>query len=520
MNENGISEDGEGIDEARAGRVGVIEGAERPSTSAEAAPDRGALPWLGDAGLADEADTELPPGPRAPAGVQALEWVRRPAEFMERNRRRYGPIFRDRLGPMQRAAFVSEPRTVRAILAGDPEVLRMGDANGLMRPAVGPRSILLLDGEEHLQQRRLLLPPFKGDHVRGYRELIAEAAERRIAAWPMERPLALQPEMEEIAFSTILAIVMGRDAALAEARIRTLLPKMMELCASPFNLLPWFHRELGGVTPWGRLLATVEELDEVVFGEIHNRRIAPDLEARDDLLSMLVQARHPDGRALSDREIRDETVTLLMAGWETTSSALAWAFERLARHPEVTDRLASTLGAGDRTYLDAVVKETLRQRPVIPALVRKLAAPMRFGEYAFPAGWVLMPSVYLLHHEPSIYPDPHEFRPERFLDGPPARALWIPFGGGVRRCLGASLAELEMTTVVEAVVTRLALQAVRQAPEPARRQRFTLTPGEGTLVSVNRRRRRAPASRRAAPVRESRAETHAALAALRARPAS
>ena len=436
------------------------------------------------------ADELLPPGPTTPAAGQALEWFRRPVEWMERQRRNHGPVFRARLGPLKRVAFVGEPQAVREILKADPETVRMGDANGMMRPVVGSGSILLLDGEQHLAHRRLMLPSFHGDHVRSYTELIKDAAERRVSSWQLDRPLRLEPEMEEISFSTILAMVIGRDAGLSEARIRSLFPSLMDLCGSPLTLMPTFRHEIGGLSPYGKLMSVVKELDEALYAEIDLRRRDPDLSAREDLLSVLAQATHPDGRPLSDQELRDETVTLLMAGWETTTSALAWAFERLARHPEVADRLAGSLAAGEKDYLDAVVKETLRQRPVIPALARKLSAPMDVGEFRFPAGWVLMPSVHLVHHDPSIYPDPHVFRPERFLNGPPPRAVWIPFGGGVRRCLGASLAELEMRTVIAAVVPRLELSATESGSEPARRARFTLTPGNGATVIAKRRRLR------------------------------
>jgi cytochrome P450 len=315
--------------------------------------------------------------------------------------------------------------------------------------------------------------------------------------------------MEEISFSTILAVVLGTDSGLAEARIRALFPRLMDLCRSPLTLMPSFRRELGGLSPYGRLMGVVEELDDAIYAEITMRRKDAALEDRRDLLSVLARAKGIDGEPLSDRDLRDEIVTLLMAGWETTTSALAWAFERLARHPEAADRLAASLEEGDRSYLGAVVQETLRQRPVIPALVRKLAAPFSVGEFLFPARWVLMPAVYLLHHDPSTYPDPHEFRPERFLDGPPPGALWIPFGGGVRRCLGVNLAELEMRVVIETAITRLELRPTDPRPERPRRERFTLTPGAGAVLVARRRRARAPLRRRATASEARRARTSA-----------
>ena len=402
---------------------------------------------------------------------------------MERGRERYGPVFAARFGPEQRAVFVSDPDAIREIVRGDPAELRMGDANGLFRPVVGSNSILVLDGDEHLRHRRLMLPAFRRNHVARFEELITAAVERRASAWPVGGRFPIQPEMEAIAFSTIVQMALGTDAGPRVDRLRELFGRMMDLCESPFTLLPAFRRELGGLSPYARLQRALAELDEIVYAEIEDRRrLHPEVRG-DDLLSLLVQAHGADGTPMTDREIRDELVTMLMAGQETTTSALSWSFERLARHPDVADRLVAEIERGDEAYLDAVIKEVLRQRPPIPVMVRKLRAPQVVGGYECPAGWVLMPSIYLVHREPGVWGDPERFRPERFLEDPPPAHAWIPFGGGSRRCLGANLAEFELRVVLRTVLPRLRLAASPEAGEPIRRQRFAFSPRHGAAVA-------------------------------------
>ena len=433
-------------------------------------------------------DSRLPPGPRAHHLRQSLAWFNHPVRFMERGRERYGPIFAARFGPEQRAVFISDPDAVREVVRGDPAILWMGDANGLFRPVVGSSSILVLDGEEHLRHRRLMMPAFRHNHVARFEELIVGTVERRVAGWPIGQRFPIQGEMEAIAFSTIVRLALGSEDGPHVSRLRELFARMMDLCESPFTLLPYFRRELGGLSPYGRLVRILAELDEIVFAEIDARRGRAERDLGDDLLSMLVGARGADGTPMTDREIRDELVTMLMAGQETTTSALSWSFERLARNPAVTEHLVAELERGDEVYLDAVIKEVLRQRPPIPVMVRKLRGPATVGEYECPPGWVLMPSIYLLHREPSVYPEPDRFRPERFLEDPPPAHAWIPFGGGQRRCLGANLAEFELRVVLRTVLPLLELAPTTSAPEPIRRQRFAFSPRHGApLVLAHRR---------------------------------
>jgi cytochrome P450 len=398
----------------------------------------------------------------------------RPIPFIERCRERYGDVFTIRLGPQRNAVVVAEPAAARAVISGDPSVFRAGDANGILRPVVGAHSLLTLDGPEHMTHRRILLPAFGGDHARAFGQSVAEIAERRVSTWRQGEVVALQAEMEAISLEAILRVVFGASDERVD-RIRELIPDMMRRSASPFTILPYFRYELGGLTPYARLMRVLSELDDLFMAALRERRVAGGGGA--DALSLLAAATGEDGEPLSDREIRDELLTLIMAGYETTTSALAWSFERLMRSPAVLEQLLKELDHDGDEYLDAVVRESLRIRPVVPVVARKLSEEVELGDRRIPAGSVLLVSVYLLHRDPILYEDPEEFRPERFLEGEHEGGVWIPFGGGVRRCLGASFAQVEMKVVLRTVLGRVRLEAVDPADEPVARRRFTFAPG-------------------------------------------
>lgn len=413
-------------------------------------------------------------GPRSPGIVQTLEWMYRPIPFIERCRRRYGSIFRIRLGPKGNTIVVAEPAAARAVVAGDPAVYRAGDANGIVRPVVGAASLLVLDGDEHRGHRRILMPAFAAGHAHAFAETVEGITRERISHWPVGETISLQDEMEAISFEAILSVAVGAEPDDRLERLRCLMPEMMRRCASPFTLLPWFRRELGGITPYARLRRVLDEMDEVLLDGIRERRAAPD--PWPDAMGLLAAAHDDEGRPLSDREIRDELVTLLMAGYETTTSGLAWSFERLMRSPEALERLRDEIKGDDHGYLDAVIKETLRLRTVVPVVARKVSEPVEVGGHRVEAGSVLMASAYLLHRDPEVYPDPFEFRPERFLEGDPPAGAYIPFGGGTRRCLGAGFAEEEMRVVLRTVLGEVRLSAPEPAAEGVARRRFTFAP--------------------------------------------
>jgi cytochrome P450 len=432
-----------------------------------------------------------PPGPTSPTPLLLLQWVRRPAQFLERNRRRYGPIFAARLGPKQNVVFLSDLEAIQAAIANDGRDVRMGEANRFFRHVLGPSSILALDGEEHLRHRRLMAPGFRRSHVRKWTRLIEDSALARLESLPRDVPVRLQPEFERVAFDAAMGVVFGIEEGERSNRIRELFPQVMDQTERPIHLLPWFRRELGGRSPWGHLMGLVAELDGLLRAEIRERRRDPLVEARDDLLSLLCHAEQGDGTPMTETELRDEMLTLLIAGQETTSAAMAWTFERLAHAPRVADRLARELrgGAEGGEYLDAVVRESLRLRPPVPVLARKAKVPLQLGEYVVPPGWVVMPSPYLLHREESLYPRPDEFLPERFLVSPPPRGAWLPFGGGVRHCMGTHLAELEIRIVLREFLSRVKLEPAGRA-ERVRRRRFAFSPaGEARVVLSDRPRR-------------------------------
>jgi cytochrome P450 len=337
-----------------------------------------------------------------------------------------------------------------------------------------------------MRMRKQMLPAFHGKSVTRYRDVIAEITARDVERWPIGRPFALRPRMQAITLEVILRAVFGIEE---DERLEHLRPRLMTMLdLNPiFAAFPFLRLGLGGRGPWGRFVRARAEADEIIYDEIARRRADADVADRGDVLSLLLQARDEDGGGLTDAELRDELVTLLLAGHETTATALAWAFERLLRHPEALARLRAELDAGEETYLDAVVKETLRARPVVMDVARQLAASATVGGYELPAGVMVVPMITLVQSSEHVHDQAEAFRPERFLDGQPAPYTWIPFGGGVRRCLGASFATFEMKTVLSTVLPAVELRASRPQPERQRLRNVTFVPEHGGEVVLERR---------------------------------
>jgi cytochrome P450 len=426
--------------------------------------------------LLGERAPKRPPGPRAPGFVQGLRYARRPVEFFVELQRRYGDVFSVSFPYFGRVVYLAEPELVKRVFAGDPAQFHAGEANAtVLEPALGPSSVLTLDEDEHLRQRKLLLSPFHGERIVRYGELMREITEKEMESWPVGRPFAIRGRAQRITLAVILQAVYGvRD----EERFQRA-AKLIDEFARRVDLItqiPPLRRDLGRFSPWGRFLRAREALDEMVYEEIAARRAEAEDEERDDVLSLLLRARHDDGTPMSDRELRDELVTVVGAGHETTATALAWALERLRE----------SLAAGEEDYLDAVIQETLRVRPVIVDVARKLTAPAEIGGYELPAGTLVLPAIAALHYREDIYPDPYEFRPERFLEGKPDHFAWIPFGGGVRRCIGAAFAQYEMRIVLRTILERAELSATDPRPERMRVRNITVAPGNGTRVRLER----------------------------------
>jgi cytochrome P450 family 135 len=429
----------------------------------------------------------LPPGPRTPGLLNGLRYARDPLGYLPRLRDRYGDIFRLSFADFPHIVYVSDPELVKQVFTGDPRQLHAGEANAtVLAPALGRSSVLVLDDDAHLRERKLLLPPFHGRALERYRAIMQRAAARDLVSWPVRRPFALRPHMQSVTLEVILRAVYGvrDDARFAEAeRVVGRFGERLDVLMLPAALRrPRFP-------PWRRFVAARAALDALVHEEIALRRAAAgDGDEADDVLSLLLRARHDDGSAMTDDELRDELVTVVGAGHETTATALTWALERLLRHPTALERLRASLQDGETGYLDAVIKETLRVRPVIGDVARVLTAPLEIGGYTVPAGSMVLALITALHTRDDLYPDPHAFRPERFLgDGAASSTYtWIPFGGGVRRCLGAAFAQEEMRVVLREIVLRADLRAADPADERPRMRNVTIAPARGGRMVLQR----------------------------------
>jgi cytochrome P450 family 135 len=432
-------------------------------------------------------EERLPPGPGLPRWIQTLGFLFAPATWVDACRRRYGDdavtfstLFDSRF------VMVFDPDLVKELFRGPPAQLRAGEANAILGPVVGERSVLLLDGEEHLRERRLLLPPFHGERMRAYERTMVEATDRAIDSWPVGEPFPLLPSMRALTLEVMLRAVFGMDAGPRRDELRERIQAMLDPVVTRTGVL--LLAISGGRVGAGageRFAERRARVDELIYAEIAERRGAADLDAREDILSMLLQARHEDGSAMSDVELRDELVTLLVAGHETTATALAWAFELLLRDRRVLDRLRAELAGDDGDgYLDAVVKEVLRMRPVILGVGRVVREqPFRIGRWVVPPGVEINPSIAAVHRRPDRYPEPRAMRPERFL-GPdaPDTYTWLPFGGGTRRCLGASFATFEMRVVIRRVLERATLAPASRRRERGVRMGITFVPSRGGRV--------------------------------------
>lgn len=443
--------------------------------------------------------SSAPPGPGLPP-LQTARLLHDPMAYLEAMRRRYGPVFQVRFPGFPPEVFVTTAETAEAVYALDVDGGRAGELRRqFLEPMVGRHSLLTLDDEPWKRHRRLLSPPLHGRAVAGYRDQIARIVTAEIDGWPLGRPFPLRERMQNITLEVILRLVFGIEDARRQAGLRALLPELVGLGGSALLMMPPRLRDgmersrlLRRVPflPSTRFARVRAEVDEILYEEIARRRAAGPGGAAADVLSRLMAARDEDGRPLGDRELRDELVTMLEAGHETTATGLAWAFERMARTPRVVERLRGELdgGDGDR-YLEAVVKEALRCRPVVWDAPRMTDAPMRLGGYEIPAGWMVSPLIALIHRDPAVYPRPEEFRPERFLgeEAALAQKAWQPFGGGRRYCVGAQLALLEMRVVIREVMRRVDLVPAGPSPEKLRMRHVTLVPSRGAMVVARAR---------------------------------
>ena len=417
----------------------------------------------------------LPDGPRWPRLIQShMIWHNLKA-VDRRWQKRHGDVFTIKALPWGTAVMIRDREMIKEIFTGDPAVFHAGEGNDLLAPVLGRQSVLVLDEDRHMRTRKQLLGPFHGEAVRVYGETVQEIVREEMTRWPIGEPFALHPCMRAITLEVILRTVIGVEEPERLEQLRRVLPDTVDI--KFWTMAMWVLPFLRHIGPWRRYRRTVAEAFALLDEEIARRRTVDDLERRTDVLSLLVRAGEMD-----DASLRDQIMSLLLAGHETTTTALAWAFERLLRTPRVLERAREAARTGDDAYLDALAKEALRIRPVIPAVTRRLTRPVQVGRYHFPAGVTLLPMITLMHSSPEFFPDPERFIPERFLDGQSDTYAWIPFGGGRRRCIGAAFATLEMRVALRTILAESELYAPDPKDEPVSNHHITLMPKYGTRV--------------------------------------
>jgi cytochrome P450 family 135 len=415
----------------------------------------------------------LPPGPELSAEKQTARLAMRPLDFLEEQREGFGDVFSVRMLHEPPWVLVSDPDLIKQVFQAPADILHAGEGKRFLRPLLGDNSLLLLDEDAHMEQRKLLLPPFAAGHIQRYEKAMREAAERAIEEWPLGTEAPATGWTRTIAMEVILRTVFGLGTSERLDPLREALGRL-RLSGNP------------GRSEAPGLRETIEWVDELIYAQVDRAAREGDGDGG-DVLSLLLQARHEDGTPMTRLEIRDELMTLLWAGYETTATTLAWALEQLARDSRALERAGEEAEAGGGAYTDAAIKETLRLRPAVPIVAREVKAPFALGEHLIPPGVVIGPAVLLLHHRPDIYPDPGQFRPERFLERQPDPFAWIPFGGGVRRCIGARFALHEMRVILAALLARVTVQPADGGPEAMRTRNVLLTPGREARLRLGER---------------------------------
>lgn len=443
----------------------------------------------------------LPNGPRTPQFIRMLKLIARPLDYLEDYGRRYGDCFvvGSKSNPV---VYLSHPEAIQTIFTADPQLFETGRANGILRFLLGENSLLLLDRDRHARQRRLLMPPFHGDRMRTYGELICDVAQAVTAQWQPGESVAIRSYMQDITLQVILQAVFGLHRGERYEELRQRIGTLLDNMGTPFSAFFVFFRSLqrdwGPWSPWGRFIRQREQIDRLLYDEIRDRKQAGDFSGT-DILTMLMSARDEAGQAMTEQELRDELMTLLVAGHETTASALSWAMYWIHSQPDVRDKLReelASLGANPNPiaisqlpYLNAVCQETLRIYPIaITTSVRILKAPLKIGDYEFEPGTVLFPCIYLTHQREELYPEPKRFKPDRFLQQQYSPYEYLPFGGGNRRCIGAAFAQFEMKLVLATILSRFELTLPSRRPVKPVRRGLTVAPPAGMRMVVKQRR--------------------------------
>ncbi len=439
----------------------------------------------------------LPPSPRIPTFLQTLYWVRRPIQFMRELDAEFGDCFTVKLAQTGRVVCVSHPDTIRQVFAGDPKAFHAGEAARILEPLVGKHSLLVLDGATHLRQRKLMMPSFHGERMKAYTDAMRDITVAIMDRWPTGEAFRLQPHTQQITLDVILKTVFGVDEADRMQRLGDQLTRIIDIGTNARAIISVVPLLGAGLRK--RFAREVRKADEMIYEEIRHRREQNDHDQRSDVLSMMLGAKDDTGATMSDVELRDELITLLVAGHETTATSIAWTFERILSHRDVYDRLKDELArvVGDAPvtdehvtqlkYLDATVKESLRLRPIIPMVARRIKVPMTVRGFSLPADVFVAPNIFLTPRRPDLYPDPDEFKPERFIDAKPKPYTWLPFGGGVRRCLGMAFALYEMKVVIATILARAELHLASGSSDRMARRGITFSPSDGSRVIIRAR---------------------------------
>ena len=448
---------------------------------------------------------KLPDGPKTPPWLQLIQWIADPLGYMETSVQGYGDVFTVRMGYLFQGVFISNPQLIQTIFTAEPKLFDSGRGNKKSgKIFVGENSLLLLDGDRHQRERRMLMPPFHGERMRAYGDLICTLTKQVSSKWITGQPFSVRASMQEISLRVILQAVFGLNEGPRYQELRQMIAAMMDMTASPLRasmlFLKFLQKDLGAWSPWGRFLRRQQRIDQLLYDEIQERRAQNDPD-RTDILSLLISARDEQGEGMSDVELRDELITLLLAGHETTATALSWALYWIHYQPQVRDKLLQELDRLGRNpdpteiarlpYLSAVCQETLRiYPPLFLTWPRILKAPLQLGDYQFDTDTTLLPCIYLTHRREDLYPEPKQFRPERFLERQYSPGEFLPFGGGSRRCVGAALAMFEMKLVVAELLSNYQLALADSRPVKPQRRGFFLAPAGGFKMVMTGQRMR------------------------------
>jgi cytochrome P450 family 135 len=425
---------------------------------------------------------QLPDGPSTSRVFNTWRFQKKPVPFMEAARKRYGDVWMLRLVGHTDFVMVCNPELIEQVFTADPDVLYTGSGTG--KPVMGARSAIIVNEDEHEEMRRLLNPMFRGESVQRYNNLTAEIAEQKLAEWPLNEPLPVLPLMHSITMTVIMSAVFGVTEADRQEELKERIDTLIEWGSGAARMAK-MHRSQRLGQPAPKSLAVARDpLDEMCYEIIKRSREDPALEERDDMLALLIKARYEDERPLTDQELRDHLVTLLIQGHASTGDALSWSLERLMRNPEVYERLREEVKSNGEEYVDAVAKETLRMRPPLGMCTRLVNKPFKLADWELEPGTLIAPCIYLVHHDPEVYPEPEEFRPERFLDTKPGKYTWIPFGGGYRACLGGFFAVHEIKTVLRVLAQQARFEPVEQEDDPIRLRRVGMSPKHGARARL------------------------------------